>query len=283
MRVAVLITGQPRYLEEGAWWLRNKVFPQTGAIEVDYYCYFWNDGSDNLAQRIQTAYNPKKYQIGDYDSVINNFINKIQTYNKLNPTTLSQLPNYINESILFNTTEISTWSKNFWGQYLASGKITDLVGNLADQNYDIIIKTRSDAIFVPMQERLWLQAFSNMHKNTVFQNKILPAWLYIDSGIVNIGDFVFFSLPNTWYNYSKNIEQNCLKLATINNVLFSELGIAEFQHPSHWVWTKLSLYTKSNWLSFGTVWPTPFAATLLRKHIDISTASYKDIEHIYNH
>lgn len=282
MRVAVLVTGQPRHFENSAWWFKNRVFTNNSNMQVDYYCYFWDDGSDNLDSRIVSAYNPVKYQIGNYESAIDEFIGKIQTYNNSNPQTLSQIPTYIKENILFNTTEIPQWGRNFWGQYIATSKMTELAGNLASENYDIIIKTRSDAVFVPMQEKLWLQAFHNMRRNPVFKNKVLPAWLYVDSGIVNIGDFAFFSLPDTWYNYSKNIQQNCLSLATTNNVLFSELGIANFEHPAHWVWTKLSLYTNTDWLSFGTVWPTPFAATLLRKDLDITTCGYKDIENIFN-
>ena len=282
MRIAVLIAGQPRHFENSAWWFKNKVFTNNNNMQVDYYCYFWNDGSPDLESRIVNAYNPVKYQIGDYDSILNEFIGKVQTYNDANPSTLLQIPQYIKENVLFNTNEIPKWGRNFWGQYFASQKITEMTGNLANENYDIIIKTRSDAIFTPMHDKLWLQTFHNMRRNNVFHDKILPSWLYIDSGLINIGDFAFFSLPDAWYNYSKDLEKHCLTLATTNNVLFSELGIPNFEHPAHWVWTKLSLYTKTNWLSFGTVWPTPYAVTLLRDNIDVRTASYKDIEQVFN-
>ena len=49
MKIAILLHGQPRYLEEGAWWFKNRVFPEhLNQLDVDYYCCFWHDDSTNL-------------------------------------------------------------------------------------------------------------------------------------------------------------------------------------------------------------------------------------------
>ena len=68
MRIAVLITGQARHIQQSGFWNREKVFPKSfDNIKVDYYVYLWDDGSDDLADRIVKAYDPVKFEIGDYN------------------------------------------------------------------------------------------------------------------------------------------------------------------------------------------------------------------------
>jgi hypothetical protein len=104
MRVAILVTGQPRFLEEGAWWYKNKVFTGNN-IQVDYYCYFWDDGSPDLKQRIENTFNPVRYHIADYNSIMKEFIRNVKAYNANNSTYLDLVPNNIRNSILFETDE----------------------------------------------------------------------------------------------------------------------------------------------------------------------------------
>ena len=278
MRIAVLVTGQPRFLEEGAWWMKNKVF--TGKnITVDYYCYFWNDGSDNLRQRIEAAYNPVRYHIADYSSVMKEFIKNVKEYNSKNDTYLDLIPDNIRNSILFETEEqyMSDYTFNFFGQYLAINGITTMTGNLEGM-YDIVVRTRSDTIFNNIPENDWLASFSNMHRNPVFRDKIMAPWLYVESGTPHIGDFCFISLPTPWYNYSKNLKENCFKLITEHRPLFYDLKVSDYKSIlQHWVWMKTSVYSKTNWLSFSVTWPTAFDCVVLRNKHDMSNMNFKSL------
>jgi hypothetical protein len=281
MRVAVLITGQPRLLEEGAWWWKNKVFPSSFQnLQVDYFCYFWNDGSDNLKERIQNSFNPVRYQIENYDAKISPFINQIQEYNKQNSQYLDLIPNNIKENLLFTEEFISDYGKNFYGQFLAADGITKMVGNLSHQ-YDIVIKSRSDAIINPMEEKNWLAAFHNMHRNPIFHDKMFASWMYVDSGMPHVGDFAFFSLPSTWYNFSRNLKENLLKITTEQKAIFYELKIANYHFTSHWLWMKSSYHSKTHWLSFSVVWPTAFDSTVIRNKHDMNSMTFKMLKEDY--
>ena len=279
MRIAVLVTGQPRFIEDGAWWFKNRVFPDHyGKLKVDYYCHFWDDGSPDLESRIVNAYTPVKYQIVDYNPVIDNFLLLINEYNSKN-THDAELASYdVCKSILYDTQDLTSWGRNFWGQYIATNGITNLVGDLTEK-YDIVIKTRSDAVFNVLSEQDWCNCFSNMHTNPALNDTMFVPWMQCIRGVSVIGDFAFISKPNLFYQFSKNIYTNCVDLATKDKALFYELKVAAHQDGvAHWVWNKISNYSKSNWLSFTTVWSTKFSVTLLRENQDIQSVTYSDLQ-----
>lgn len=278
MKIAILLTGQPRHLEQGAWWFKNKVFPdhKNKQIDVDYYCYFWDDGSPNLSKRIADIYNPIRSHVQQYDPVIDEFITRTREYNDT-ADNWEAVPDKFRYEHLFDSDVQSNYIRNIWGQYLCSGKITKMVGNLENE-YDIVIKTRSDAAFFPMAEKYWIAAFENIYNNPVFDDKLFSPWLYIDQGIPYFADFAFISKPQVWYNFSKNIEEHCFNLAGPNKQLWYELGVTQFEHHPHWIWNKLCGYSKTSMLSFSTVWPMPFDASLIRYNYDITKMTFTDIK-----
>jgi hypothetical protein len=280
MRIAVLVTGQPRFLEEGAWWFKNRTFPDHFKnLKVDYYCYFWNDGSPNLESRIVSSYNPIKYKIDDYNGIIDQFTSTIVGYNLSNPHYSELVQQHIHENILYSNNSPTLWGRNFWGQYFATAGITDLVGDLSEK-YDIVIKTRTDAVFTPLSEQLWCNSFKNIQTNPAFNDKMFAPWMHIQHGIPHMGDFAFISKPDLFYQFSKNIYKNCIDIATKDKALFYELTITDHQYITHWIWNKISNYSKSNWLSFSIVWPTPFKITLLRQYYNMQSIEYTDIPQI---
>ena len=53
MKVAVLMSGQARYLEQSAdWWTKRTFQPAFERLHADYYFNIWDDGTDNLDDRI---------------------------------------------------------------------------------------------------------------------------------------------------------------------------------------------------------------------------------------
>ena len=280
MRIAVLVTGQPRFLEEGAWWFKNRVFPDHyRTLKVDYYCYFWDDGSTDLESRIISSYSPIKYKIDDYTKIIDVFTSTVLEYNSVNPQYSELVQKGLNENILYGNQSPSVWGRDFWGQYFATNGITDMVGDLTEK-YDVVIKTRSDAVFTPLSEKLWCACFKNIYANPTFADKMFAPWMHIEHGIPHMGDFAFISKPNLFYQFSKNIYNNCVDLATKDKSLFHELTIADHTYVAHWLWNKISNYSKSNWLSFAVVWPTPFSITLLRQHYNMQSIAYSDIPQV---
>lgn len=272
MRVAVLLTGQPRHLEQGAWWFKNRVFPHGCGMDVDYYCYFWDNGNPSLSQEIEQTYSPVRYHIQNYNEVIEHFIDQVQSRNK--HFNWSNVPEKFQNVHLFNVDKpyISDYSKNIWGQYLCASKITKMVGDLSD--YDIVIRTRSDVAFNNMDMRFWQDAFTNIYRNPIFDDKMFLPWLYVDSGIPLFSDFAFISKPQVWYQYNKDIEENCIRLATKDKALWYELEVSNFSQPPHWIWNKLAMYSKTNMLSFSVVWPMPFDCKLIRYNENVNDLNF---------
>jgi hypothetical protein len=275
MRIAVLVSGQPRFIEDGARWFKNRVFPaHYRNLKVDYYCYFWDDGSPDLESRIVNAYNPVKYQIVDYNPVIDNFLFLINDYNSKN----TQHVEHIYNELLYDThhNDTKSWNRHFWGQYLATNGITNLVGDLTGK-YDIVIKTRSDAVFNPLLEEEWIYCFNRMY--THYYNDIMfTPWMQILNGVPNMSDFAFISKPDLFYQFSKNIYTNCIDLATKDKALFYELTVADHTHIAHWLWNKISNYSRSNWVSFINLRQTRFSISLLRESQDIQNVTYTFLE-----
>jgi hypothetical protein len=276
MRIAVLVTGQPRFIEDGAWWFKNRVFPaHYRNLKVDYYCYFWNDGSTNLKSRIVNAYTPVIYQIVDYNPVIDNFLLLIDKYNSKNTQYDELIHHDIHEIIYPHNQQHSLWGRNFWGQYIATNGITNLVGDLTGK-YDIVIKTRSDAAFNILSEVEWISCFEIMckHNNDI----MFTPWIEIKRGVPNISDIAFISKPESFYQFSKNIYSNCVDLATKDKALFYELAVADHIYTAHWLWNKISNYSRSNWVSFTTLGANHFGATILRESQDIRAVTYSFLE-----
>lgn len=272
MKVAVLITGQPRFLEQGAWWFKNKVFPNPKNLQVDYYCYLWDDGLPDLQKRISDTYNPVRCHVQNYEKVIDSFIERVQDYNEEN-NDWSYVPDKFRTEHLFDSPHVSNYFRNIWGQYLCNGKMAKMVGSLENE-YDIVIKTRSDVVFNNMAEKYWVAAFENIYKNPIFDDKLFTPWLYIDQGIPYFADFAFISKPSVWYNFAKDMEEHCFQLAGPHKQLWYELGVSNFDHYPHWIWNKLCGYSGTNMLSFNTVWPMPFDVRLIRYDHDIRKMSF---------
>ena len=53
MKIAVLMSGQARYIERSAEWWKQRCFTDKTNIHVDYYFNLWDDGTDNLDDRVK--------------------------------------------------------------------------------------------------------------------------------------------------------------------------------------------------------------------------------------
>jgi len=284
MKIAILLHGQPRYLEEGAWWFQNRVFPQhLNQLEVDYYCCFWHDGSPNLEQRVKEAYNPVQVSLHDYDTHINNFIDQIHQANE-NCSVKDLLPKSIRENVLCDSEKqyLSQYCLNFWGQFLSCDLMTKMTGDLSNK-YQIVCRTRSDVVFNSMTQENWMSLFRNLYRNNVFDNKILSDWMYVKNGHAYVGDFAFWTKPSTWYNYTKNMRKNCLDIATVHKLMWYNCHLGEEMPFPHHTWMHLSQFSKTDWLSFSVVWPTPYGSALIRHPVQIKQESYESLKKQFDH
>ena len=237
MRVAVLLTGQPRYLTQGSHWWRERVFPDRFKnIKVDYFCYFWDD-NNNVFDNTNKLYHPVRCHIGDYNSKFNEFRDAVKEANK--------------------DTDLSS-------------------------EYDVVIKSRSDTVLNIMEEEQWLAVFGNMQRNPKFSENIFAPWLRIKEGAPFFGDLAFIGKPKLMHEFMVNIDKHLFNICTKDKHLFGELLVNNYGPIAHWMWSRLSLYSKTDWLAFSVVWPVPFGTALIRHDEDITNMRYAELEQKYN-
>jgi len=280
MRIAVLITGQARHVQQSGFWNREKVFPKTcGNLKVDYYVYLWDDGSDDLADRIVNAYDPVKFEIGNYDEAFHSHRHQVRQANA-DATDWDLTSENIRHLICYQGENYDNYAYNFPGMYLASARGARMAGPLSE--YDIVIKTRTDNIFNNIPERQWLQLFNNMYKNSVFSDNIFTPWLKIKNGLPFFGDFCFIGKPDLMHNFLKNMDNELIKLSSTDKHLLSDFLVNPEIPFEHWLWSRYSVYSKTDWLSISVVWPTAFGCTLLRKDVELYDKDYKYIEGLFH-
>lgn len=153
MKVAVLLFGQPRFIDHSILFLKEE-FEYNG-MEFDFFAHFWKD----------TAFSPKTEHSNhyeDYTSNIKTNINKINikrhvidNYNSLDDFIIS-IENTLriltkksfNKTYTYET-EIN-YKRYKWGQHLSLLKCFNLLKGYENKHnfkYDIIIKARTDFIY----------------------------------------------------------------------------------------------------------------------------------------
>ena len=107
--------------------------------------------------------------------------------------------------------------------------------------------------------------------------------MYVKNGHAYVGDFAFWTKPSTWYNYTKNMRKNCLDLATVQKLLWYNCNLGEEMPFPHHTWMYLSQFSKTDWLSFSVVWPTPYSSALIRHPVQIKQESYESLKKQFDH
>ena len=282
-RIAVVLCGQARFLEQGAWWFKNRVFPESDELQVDYYCYFWGDNENNLEERIKNTHNPVKYGIGDYNLSFHAHRHAIRMGNK--NATYENIPNLIQNTICYRPEEFNTFEYNFPGMYLCSAEAFRMIGEETLAKYDMVIRTRSDICLEPIANRFWKTMIHELENNTIH-----CPWIDINNGIPFVGDLAFFGKPDTMYKHFSELDSNLVKMATINKYLFNEYQLVDPRNDGlplgHVIWTRASLYTKINWrrLFWHSNQLHGLKTSLIRRNHSIEELeklSYIDIENIY--
>lgn len=115
MKIAICFFGQPRYFDK---WLDFNVELYNGC-EIDYYCHFW--GNDEIKNKIETIFNPKKIIVEPQADIPTEFSYKIDT-------------SKITKSVFITLSPL--YSMN---------RLHNIIENIED-NYDHWILTRTDIV-----------------------------------------------------------------------------------------------------------------------------------------
>lgn len=157
MKIAVVLSGKPRFLEESSFWWKNRILNQCPPdIEIDFYCHFWNDDEIDLDKRIVDTFNPVKYSTDSYHEWYESFSQRVLEYNKNYEFCYDELPHKrvldVPNWLFFHGHSYDTRHRyfprhpayNFYGQYISSNKAVSIIGKEKTHDYDLVLKTRSD-------------------------------------------------------------------------------------------------------------------------------------------
>ena len=281
MRIAVLMSGQARHIERSAeFWRQRIMHSHLNQIKVDYFLHLWDNGDPNLKNYVKDLYQAKVVDISNYDDTVTEHIQNVKNGNDI-ATDWWLAPDYVQHTLCYRTDQMSQYTYNFPGMYLATAKIAKTFEPYV-QDYDIVIKTRTDCVLNPMSERHMIQLYANMLRNPVFRDVIFTPWLRIRNGLPFFGDLAFVGKPNLMQNFMKDMDKSLVKLATKDKHLLSDYMIdPEIPFP-HWLWSRLSMYSRTDWLAISVVWPVPFGTCLLRSDEPVLDKNFQYLEQTYN-
>ena len=118
-----------------------------------------------------------------------------------------------------------------------------------------------------------MKLLHNMRKD-IYNNIIFSPWMRLHNGSGYFGDLAFISAPSTMYRYLKNLDDNLINVCTKYKFLFGERLIESSSPIAHWMWHRLSLEAKVDWLAISVVWPTPFNAALIRNDEPVTNLDF---------
>jgi len=281
MKVAVLLSGQARHIEQGSAWWKERCFPNwMQRTHVDYYLHLWDNGDNKLIEKAQSLYNAKVVHTSNYAECVEEHIGKVKTANE-NANDWWLLPDYVQHTVCYKTDQMSQYTYNFAGMFLATAKMAETFEPYVN-DYDIVIKTRTDCILNPMNEQHWLNLFNNMLRQKAFNDTIFTPWLRIRNGLPFFGDLAFVGKSKLMHNFMKDMDKSLVKLATQDKHLLSDYMIDPEIPFAHWLWSRLSMYSRTDWLAISVVWPVPFGSCLLRSDEYVLDKNFQYLDNAYN-
>ena len=280
MKVAVLLTGQPRCVPEGSWWWHNKCSPVGEHYHMDFYVHTWDPGEPNQYGHIRTEWKaldiyPQYNPVMDvFESYLNNFFAPILEYNGMD-----ELTRYIHPHIWdwFNSYHI--------GQFLSTSQATKMMLDTGIE-YDYVIRTRFDTILNPMSSQAWMRIFKDIEtqeKDCEERAGIFVPWLYVRGGLPVLGDLISVASFASWKTYAENMESNLFDLLTKDKLTLYPLNNGT-PFITHVVWTMLGIPTNTHFFPISGAMPVNFRVCLYRKEgysKSIEESTYEELSMHY--
>lgn len=202
MKVAALISGEPRFCEEFDLFLERL----TGYDQIDWYFYLWRENFEHPFYKFDLI--APKWRTVEYAWAINKIQSNLPNNHKIAKLVLADQKEFNNPEI-HNNLAYQANVYNVWKMY-QSIKESDLLRR--DQNYDLVIRTRPD---VMLEQKIDLSNIADQLKSNT-KRIIVPNNHWHGSPAIN--DWVAISTPENMKIYSSVVDY--INTYCKNNVKF---------------------------------------------------------------
>ena len=275
-KVAVLITGSPRFIEQGAaWW--NLHLPEN--FEFDLYGHCWNE-HDHIGSL--------RYYNADFDINENLFSN-------WNFKDLKITEHHFNFSIYDTAKKDPESHLNqylFWEKrrdHIISVHEADQLMKKSQKEYDAIVMMRFDTVIKPgvLQEMIPFicnfkksstNKFSIGHDKALYWDvdnpQIWCAWVQVRSGLPVMQDFFFVATWEDWNRFTgKSLYDRYDQLLNNDYKLMEAINFVKSTYHAHVFWANLAIYSNANYIGDSRLESCVFRF----KTNDIDNITYDDI------
>lgn len=275
-KVAVLITGSPRFIEQGAaWW--NLHLPKN--IEFDLYGHCWNEHDHIGSLRYYNA----NFDIDESLFLRWNFKNLKITKHHFNfsvyDTAKKDPETHLNQYLF--------WEKR--RDHILSVHEADQLMKKSQKEYDAVVMMRFDTVikpgvlekmipFVCDFEKSSTNKFSIGHDKALYWGDDNPQiwcpWVQVRSGLPVMQDFIFMATWKDWNIFTgESLYNRYYQLLNKDYKLLDAINFVKSKYHPHVFWAGLAFYSNANYIGNSELESCVFRSE--RKNIN--NISYDDI------
>lgn len=280
MRLAVLLTGSPRFVPHGARWWFKHAMPTNW--KIDYYGHCWNShdpiGSSRYYDKETVEINAKYFECWPFTDF------KLTEYT----TDLNLYDSVQNEDTLLK--RFLLWEDR--RDIIISAHYATEMMLEQDKEYDAVLMMRYDTILKPGSLDKVLPLVLNYKNNTnlfhkgqdkaLYYNETNPCiftpWVQIRQGLPVMQDYMFLCTFKDWVTFTgKNLYEQYRRLLNEDKAWLEPTNFVHTIYHPHVFWAFIGLYSKANFIANNDL-----GAVALREDVDIDTTTYNEIVNIHD-
>lgn len=278
VRIAVLLTGSPRFVKEGAEWWYNKSMPSDATI--DYYGHAW-DSHDYIGRT--------RYYNAD-NKIINSEYFKHWNFTDFKLSTYSvNIPEF--QTIRNSNSQLSKFL--LWedrrDHLLSVIQANDLLIK-SGKTYDIVIVMRYDTVikdgcldkaipFIIEFKDVHTTKFHRGYDKALYWNVnnpvIFTPWVQVRQGLPVMQDYMFICTYSDWATYSHNLQEKYRNILNKDIRILEPLHYIESTYIPHILWAFIGLYTNANFVQQDDL----KVCVIRSEKTNIAAVDYNDLEY----
>lgn len=249
-RIAVILTGSPRFVNEGADWWFNRVAPPN--CEIDYYGHCWNSVDPVGANR---------YLIPN-QSIDASFFDQWQ-FSAFEMSTYT-LNDPVYDSLHKGGGHVAHFMlQDFRRDHILSAAKANALLFQSGKEYDFVVQMRYDVVMRPETFQVLMDFAMNIEHRLYSAHKgmdrallwiddaptIMCPWVQARQGLTVMGDYAFAANFKDWKVFASDLYQKYHDVLNRNLHLLEVADKVNFMYIPHILWAYVGLSTHTNFIT----------------------------------